>query len=182
MFGEVYRFALFVAVVSTALFRHDEEVVYTPWCSCRVPVRLVILRLRPTPCERHRRFNNSRLYLSLLLLLSGDIELNPGPSSVVGSVTSEPYAQSNDSTEANCVSCGMAPDTLMLRSRPICNTIVRCTEELCKKFIHEECRDREEQISDWKCSHHPSVVVDQTQQPNAASAATEQTPPATITI
>ena len=177
MFGKVYRFALFAVVVSTALFRHDEDVVYTPWCSCRVPMRLIILRPRTTPCERHRRFNSSRFYLCLLLLLlSGDVELNPGPSSGVGNLTFEPYELSNDSTEASCVSCGMPPDTLMLRSRPISNTVVRCTEKSCKKFTHEECRNKKEQLSDWKCPHHLSMVVDPIQQPNAVSADTDNNP------
>ena len=101
---------------------------------------------------------------------------SPGPSSGVGNLTFEPYELSNDSTEASCVSCGMPPDTLMLRSRPISNTVVRCTEKSCKKFTHEECRNKKEQLSDWKCPHHLSMVVDRIQQPNAVSADTDNNP------
>ena len=101
MFGVVWRFALIAFIALAAMTRYDEDIKYSPWCTYRVPVRLLILRPRPGPCQRHRRFNSSRLYLSLLLLLlAGDIELNPGPTPVDLSMTTEQVNLSDGSTEA----------------------------------------------------------------------------------
>ena len=158
--------ALLVAVILTALTRRDETVEYTPWCSCRVAVRNIVLRPRLTPCARHRRFNSSRLYLSLLLLLlAGDIELNPGPvpTPVDRDNVNEPIPTTDPNevicaSEASCVSCGKPPETLTLRSRPVRSTLTRCVEDHCFNFVHDQCKDagskNKSQHADWRCLYH----------------------------
>ena len=141
-FGVVYKLALLAAVISAALIRRDEGVEYSPWCSRPVPVRLMILRPRSSPCRHHKRFRNGQMYLSLLLLmLAGDIELNPGPVSMGGDSASDAIQPTSDTMEASCVSCGAVSEkqNLTLRSRRIGGTVIRCAEEACTNFIHDQC-------------------------------------------
>lgn len=176
MFGLVWRYFLIATVISTALTRRDEDVEYSPWCSYRVPVRLIIMRPRLSPCERHKRFNCSRLYLCLLLLLlAGDVELNPGPTKEADSVTSKANEVYNGPNEPACVSCGMKPTSLTLRSRPIRNTIVKCADESCKNSIHDQCKSADDkgQHINWKCPNHSVLDSDPTQQTGTDTASTE---------
>ena len=176
MFGVVWRYALIATVISTALTRRDEDAEYSPWCSYRVPVRLIIMRPRPSPCKRHERFNCSRLYLSLLLLLlAGDVELNPGPTMEADSVTSKENEMCNGPIETACVSCGMMPASITLRSRPIRNTIVKCAEKSCMNFIHDQCNSSDDkgQHINWKCPNHSVMDCDLTQQTETDTAFTE---------
>ena len=175
MFGVVYRLALLAAVISAALIRRDEGVEYSPWCSCPVPVRLMILRPRHSPCKQHNRFRNSQMYLSLLLLLlAGDIELNPGPVSMGGESASDVIQPSSETMEASCVSCGEISEkqNLTLRSRRIGSTMIKCAVEACTSLIHDQCRRKTDHHSRWKCSYHPEIDTDQTK-PDADIAAEE---------
>ena len=191
MFGKVFRCALLAAVFLTALTRYEEAIEFSPWCSQRVPVKLILMVPRPSPCKRHRRFNSSRLYLTLLLLLlSGDIELNPGPAL---HHKDEDITQSTRATcpNNNCDSCGMSLECLTLRSRPITGTVIKCAKEHCDMFLHKQCRtgDIGDTNSDWTCSMHsmtdaciqrgpdaPEPVFEQNTQPPAMPPAADKTP------
>ena len=70
MFGIIFKLYLFALVVFTVLMYRDEAVEYSPWGSCRVPMRLIILRPRPMPCKHHRRFNDSRTYVPMPFTLT----------------------------------------------------------------------------------------------------------------
>ena len=43
MFGKVFICALLAAVSVTALIRFEDTVEFSPWCSCRVPVKLLLM-------------------------------------------------------------------------------------------------------------------------------------------
>ena len=153
MFGKVFKCALLAMVILAALIRSEETVEFSAWCSCRVPMRLILLRPRPTPCDHHRRFNSSRLYLTvLLLLLAGDVELNPGPTTAIEADDIETI-QTTD-FDNTCDSCGMAIRPLTLRSREINTAIIQCAKDDCNKFAHDRCKDRatESVQPDWICS------------------------------
>ena len=80
MLGKVYTAALLASVILTAVTKIEDAVSYSPWCSCRVSAHFTVLLPRPAPCRRHHRKHESRrLHIVLLLLLAGDVELNPGP-------------------------------------------------------------------------------------------------------
>ena len=182
MFGVVWRFALIASIALVAMTRTDEDIEYSPWCTYRVPVRLLILRPRPDPCQRHRRFKSSRLYLSLLLLLlAGDIELNPGPTPVDFNITHKRINLSDGSTEANCISCGMPPENLELRSRQIRTTIVKCAVDGCANFVHDHCKSTEikDLHHDWECQRHSttsSTLLAEICHPQPLSSANEDSP------
>ena len=183
MFGKVYRGALLAAVVAIALSQHDECVEYTPWCSCRVQMKLlIILRPRSAPCKPHRRFESTKLYLSLLLLLlAGDIELNPGPAFTDSDRQTDSTHMDNCATEVGCVSCGMPPEGLTLRSRQRKNarlkknTVAICAEVGCESFVHTQCKivNSVKQRSAWKCSAHRDMGPDQLQ-PDVNLAVTDK--------
>ena len=119
-------------------------------------MRLLILRHRQTPCKQHRRFNDSRMYLCLLLLLmAGDIELNPGPAQVETCEGNGTPQQTADS-ETVCISCGLQSDRFTLRSRPIKDTVIRCSEGTCTQFIHDQCcsKPTTSQHIHWRCQAH----------------------------
>ena len=77
-FGTVFRSFLLASVVLTALTKAEQTNEYSPWSSCRVHAQFTVLLPRSSPCQQHKRFHGCRLYLTLLLLLlAGDVELNP---------------------------------------------------------------------------------------------------------
>ena len=81
--GKVHTFALLAAVIVCAVCRVEDTVQYTPWCSRKVSAQLTVLIPRPAPSKRCQKYNSKRLYIVLLLLLlAGDVELNPGPSAL----------------------------------------------------------------------------------------------------
>ena len=135
-------------------------------------MKLIILRPRSAPCKHHRRFESTQLYLSLLLLLlAGDVELNPGPG-----LSS---THMDDCTaKVGCATCGMPPE-LTLRSRqiksarPVRSTVSICAEVGCDGFVHK-CKeaDSTSQRSDWKCSAHRDSDPDHLQ-PDADLAVTD---------
>ena len=170
MFGKVYTFALLVVVMVTAVTRVEDTTEYSPWCSCRVPAQLTVLLPRSTPCKRlrHRRFENQRLYLVLLLLLAGDVELNPGPTHAKNSLVNNATPQSTDelthtSKDADrCSLCDNIVDNLALRSRDIADAIVKCAVSGCGSFAHNRCRQGEtkNQETDWTCDGHTKTSGD----------------------
>ena len=145
MFGAVFRAFLLALIILTAITKQEAVTEYTPWCRYRVQAHLIVIQPRPNPCQRHKRFFSARLYITLLLLLlSGDVEINPGPVQSVtdlspsGSVTS---LTANDVTNPSCTSCGMPILGLNLRSRTISNTHIQCGIIGCGSFIHQDCKE-----------------------------------------
>ena len=116
-----------MAVILTAVIDRREITEYSPWCSCKVQAQVTIMIPRPFPCKRHSKHANKRLYLVLLILLAGDVQLNPGPTSVgIDDSDSHPTGKARmeeDAREAKYLVCDKAPDSLMLRSRTVADTI-----------------------------------------------------------
>ena len=177
MFGKVFICALLAAVSVTALIRFEDTVEFSPWCSCRVPVKLVLMLPRNGPCKQHKRFKSSRLYLTvLLLLLAGDVELNPGPFPAGAGDTEESASQMNQ-LDNKCDSCDLSLQCLTLRSGPIKTIATMCIIEDCSNFIHDCCKDKVTACmqSPWTCSKH-STTKEHVQiqlQPEETSIATE---------
>ena len=119
---------------------------------------------RPTPCRCHRRFHSSRLYLTLLLLLlAGDVELNPGPvqtsvelTECIDRETKTSTNRNTDNDKDTCTVCGMPMVSLQLRTRTITNTRVNCKVVNCPNFIHYGCTDANKQTLSvgWACPKH----------------------------
>ena len=179
MFGKVFICALLAAVSVTALFRFEETIEFSPWCSCRVPVKLLLMLPRNGPCKQHKRFKSSRLYLTvLLLLLAGDVELNPGPVPAGdGAGDIEETASQMKRLDNKCDSCDMSLKCLTLRSGPIKTIATKCIIEDCSNFIHDCCKDKVTACmqSQWTCSKH-STTKEQVQiqlQPQETSTAAE---------
>ena len=170
MFGKVFTFALLVVVLVTAVTRVEDTTEYSPWCSCRVPAQLTVLLPRSTPSKRlqHRRYENRRLYLVLLLLLAGDVELNPGPAHIKNSLVNNATPQSTDelthtSKDADrCSLCDNIVDNLALRSPNIADAIVKCAVSGCGSFAHNRCRQEKtkNQETDWTCRNHIKIPGD----------------------
>ena len=79
--GKVFTYALLAAVAVCALCKTEDTVQYTPWCRCRVAAQYTVLLPRPIPSSRGQKYMGTKLYITLLLiLLAGDVETNPGPS------------------------------------------------------------------------------------------------------
>ena len=163
MFGKLYTVTLLAAVVLTAVTRVEDTVEYSPWCSCKVSVQFTVLLPRRAPCKRlHQKYENKRLCLGLLLVLAGDVELNPGPNAEVnishsnngnGAMT---LRNTEDATEGRCALCNMAPESLMLRSRAITDTVSKCNIIDCTSVAHYRCiaGEKEGQVTKWTCGRH----------------------------
>ena len=101
------------------------------------------------PAKLNQKFHIKRLHFVLLLLLAGDVELNPGPAQVDKTVAEGP-------TEVNCPICGSASDSLMLRSRAIADAVIKCKMTHCDRFVHRRCRDHGDNNheTEWTCADH----------------------------
>ena len=160
MFGIVFRAFLLTVAISTALVMTSDAVEYSPWCSYKVQAQYIVLIPRPNPCQRHKRFDSSRLYLMLLLLLSGDVELNPGPAGTdVHLIGNGKSGEETDETSQICAACGMPVVRLQLRSRAIVKTQIRCNIDECDSIIHYRCLNigSDETTAHWVCSKHSST-------------------------
>ena len=163
MFGKIYKHALLAVVILIAVIRVDETVEYSPWCSRQVPAQLTALLPRPAPCKYYRKNSNRRLYLILLLLLAGDVELNPGPSHMenitAGDTSLETRNGRSDTAEAICALCGMTSESLMLRSRTIAGTIINCMVPDCSNFVHRRCKEdgNVDTLAEWTCNNHSNI-------------------------
>ena len=156
MFGKLYTAALLAAVILTAVTRAEEAVEYSPWCSCKVSVQFTVLLPRRFPCKRfHQKHQNKRLHLVLLLLLAGDVELNPGPDVPINIPHSDSsdntvkMRSTDDMTGERCALCNKAPESLILRSRIITDTVSKCTITDCTSVAHDRCiaRERDDHVS-----------------------------------
>ena len=112
----------------------------------------------------------------LLLLLAGDVELNPGPFPAGAGDTEESASQMNQ-LDNKCDSCDLSLQCLTLRSGPIKTIATMCTIEGCSNFIHDCCKDKVTACiqSPWTCSKH-STTKEHVQiqlQPEETSTATE---------
>ena len=163
MFGKLYTAALLAAVILTAVTRAEEAVEYSPWCSCKVSVQFTVLLPRRFPCKRfHQKHQNKRLHLVLLLLLAGDVELNPGPDVPINIPHSDSrdntvkMRSTDDMTGDRCALCNKAPESLMLRSRLITDTVSKCTITDCTSVAHDRCiaRERDDHVTEWICAKH----------------------------
>lgn len=156
MFGKVHRSVVLAVIIWTAIARVEETVTYSPWCSCKVPVQLTIMLPRPVPCTRHhQKHDNKRLYLVLLLLMAGDVELNPGPTQVEKTHPEDILQEAQSTLELKCAVCNMPPETMMLRSRVIPDTLVECSKSDCTRFAHHHCLDETlDHKTEWTCDKH----------------------------
>ena len=156
MFGKVHRSVVLAVIMWTAIARVEETETYSPWCSCKVPVQLTIMLPRPAPCTRHhRKHDNKRLYLVLLLLMAGDVELNPGPTQVEKTYPEDILQEVQNTPELKCAVCNMLPETMMLRSRVIPDTLVECSKSDCTRFAHHHCLDESlYHKTEWTCDKH----------------------------
>ena len=140
----------------------EETVQYSPGCSCKVPAQFTIILPRSAPCNRHsRKHNNKRLYLILLLLLAGDVELNPGPSEIQKkpsvSVTDTRLETGDDDViRSSCIVCNEPAEPLLLRSRVVTPTLVECSVADCSYHAHLHCLNgrQGDTKASWKCSYH----------------------------
>ena len=160
MFGKIYTYALLSAVILCALIRKEDSIQLSPWCSRKVPAHFTVLLPRPAPCKRTRKYDYRRLYVTLLLLLlAGDIELNPGPTDVDAVIPAKqgvkPYGV------ARCALCDMPSESLNLRSRAIENSVITCAVKGCHKFAHHHCTASEKNgphstsaLVKWACAGH----------------------------
>ena len=164
MFGTVFRSFLFALVVITALVKVEETIEFSPYANrCKVQAQLTVLVPRSSPCQRHKRFNGSRLYLTLLLLLlAGDIEMNPGPAQIemenIGTVDDSETREPKRDVESSCTVCGMQLASLELRSRVVTNTQIKCSVATCNSSIHFGCRNEKRELSaGWTCPRHSNT-------------------------
>ena len=160
MFGIVFRAFLLAVAISRALVMTNDAVEYSPWCIYKVQAQFTVLTPRQSPCQRHKRFDSSRLYLTLLLLLSGDIELNPGPEGTGVHLTdNDKSEEETDGTCKICAACNMPIVKLQLRSRAIVNTQIRCSVDECDSVVHYRClpTESDETTTHWVCSKHIST-------------------------
>ena len=164
MFGKVHTYVLLAAVILSALIRVEETVQYSPWCCCRVSAHFTVLLPRSAPSKRHRKYDNRRLYIVLLLLLlAGDVELSPGPPAVENNVTENSATvarqRENDSAEATCSQCSMTFESLKLRSRAIADAAVKCVAPDCDRFAHHHCTEAKtnDPQTEWTCADHANI-------------------------
>ena len=140
MFGTVFRNFLLVIVALVAAMKVDEAPEYSPWSGFKVQAQLLPLLPRPVPCRRHRRFNKASLYLTLLLiLLAGDVELNPGPVETfvdqlkMAKIDSQNRDEGTlstteeEATDPKCSMCNTSAETHSLRSRSITDSMLQCS-------------------------------------------------------
>ena len=173
MFGKLYTVALLAAVVLAAITRVEDTVEYSPGCSWKVSAQFTVLLPRPAPCKRlHHKHENRRLQLVLLLLLAGDVELNPGPEVTIDIHNSD-HSDNNvkmrcteDTMGERCALCDMVTESLTLRSRVIADTVLKCTIMGCANVAHHRCIEGQKdcQVIKWTCSRHSneSHELDQT--------------------
>ena len=159
MFGRVYTAALLAAVILTAVTRVEDTVKYSPWtwCSCKVSAQLTVLLPRPTPCRRHtRKHENGRLYLVLLLLLAGDVELNPGPGPAHTQDSIEKIQGDEDTGRFRCSVCNVIIERLMLRSRVVEDAVKSCEVTDCTSVAHHRCVSNSKKCRtfEWTCDRH----------------------------
>ena len=156
MFGRVYSWVLLTAVILTAVIERREIIEYSPWCSCKVSAQLTIMIPRPFPCKRPSKHANKRLYLVLLILLAGDVELNPGPTGVGINDSDSQARLEEDAREAKCLVCDKASDSLTLRSRTVADTVRKCSAADCNKFVHHRCEEQRKNgdETEWACASH----------------------------
>ena len=113
---------------------------------------------RPTPCRRHhRKHENGRLYLVLLLLLAGDVELNPGPAHVQESTANNGKIQGAEDTErSRCSLCNVMIESYMLRSRVVEDAVHPCEVADCTSVVHHHCvnNGRKCRTIEWTCARH----------------------------
>ena len=94
------------------------------------------------------------------MLLAGDVELNPGPTSVgIDDSDAHPTGKARmeeDAREAKCLVCDKAPDSLMLRSRTVADTIRKCSVVDCNRFVHHRCEEQRNAgtETEWACASH----------------------------
>ena len=176
MLGKEYTTALLASVILTAVTKIEDVVSYSPWCSCKVSAHFTVLLPRPAPCRKHhRKHENRRLYIVLLLLLAGDIELNPGPvNTLTGIFDSDSpikMAKTADAAGNRCSLCSMAADKLTLRSRTIADALVRCEMKGCGSFAHIRCikEDTEVDGTEWACTRHMKDKGDYQQEQSCPS-------------
>ena len=147
MFGAVFRSFLIAAVAITALMKLEETIEYSPHASrCKVQAQLIVVLPRSVPCQRHKRFEGSRLYLTvLLLLLAGDVEMNPGPVQAdmenMGTLGYREAREPKQDSKSICAVCGMSLASLELRSRVVTNTQIKCRVATCSSSTHVGCKD-----------------------------------------
>ena len=169
MFGTVFRFFLTTAVILTSLAKNESAIEHSPWCHCRVQAQYTLLLPRPSPCQQHRRFYRSKLYLTLLLLLlAGDVELNPGPdlTSVMSGTQgrrSQPLRLSSGQDLSQEKRLGTFADDQsppdILAECPRCNNVSRKKRRidcnLCNREWHLTCvrlsRSQADALSCWWC-------------------------------
>ena len=180
--GKVSIYALLAAVAVCPLCKSEGTVQYTPWSSCRVAVQYTILLPRTMPSKRGQKYKSKSLYIVLLLLLAGDVELNPGPHTLNGNT--------NEGVTTTCSLCEATFEGKMLRSGPVKDEVVQCRVVDCNKFAHLHCiameGEKENQRTGWTCVAHVNIdngdahlqdrgqlpryaAVDQVHQPNIAS-------------
>ena len=172
MFGILFRNFLLAAVALIAVMKVEEVPEYSPWCRCKVQAQLIPLLPRPVPSRSHRRFKKLSLYLTLLLiLLAGDVELNPGPAAGVtdplkmakidaekrDECTSKAICSKREEKVADpkCSLCNASAETLTLRSRSIPDTMMQCSVPDCTISVHYRCIDGlKDPAASWTCLNH----------------------------
>ena len=85
MFGPVWRtFIIFIIAASCFIITANKRQEYNPLKLTLIEnVRLLPMLPRLSPSPTHKRFKSVKIYLVVLLLsLSGDVELNPGPGDI----------------------------------------------------------------------------------------------------